>query len=121
MSRLDTISAELLQTLKKINTSMIIYGIESFDMEIIRQMKKSSSGNYIEKCKMNLLRTIDIGITPLINIILFHPSATKASVIKTINETLFFIQRGTRVGLNILVEILKAQKLAGMFVLMISW
>jgi radical SAM superfamily enzyme YgiQ (UPF0313 family) len=105
LSRLDTISVDILKLLKAMNVYLIIYGLESFDERIIKIMNKSTSKNYISKCKRNIISTMELGIIPLINIILFHPKCKIESVIKTIEESLTFINKGVRVGLNILIEV----------------
>jgi radical SAM superfamily enzyme YgiQ (UPF0313 family) len=112
LSRLDYINDEMLQSLKLMNVAMIIYGMESFDKELIRIIHKSYSEDYVVKCKNNILSTLKFGIIPLINIILFLPNSNINTIVKTIEETLVLIRQGARVGINLMVEDFEGSALA---------
>ena len=100
MARVDMVKEHMLTSMKAANFSMIIYGIESFSLNTIRDMNKSARQDYLEKARQNVIATMQAGITPFSHIISFWPSADCDSIVETITESCRLMQRGARIGIN---------------------
>jgi radical SAM superfamily enzyme YgiQ (UPF0313 family) len=105
LGRIDNMKPFLLKSLKNAGFKFIIYGVESFSSRILREMKKKfkSDNPGEETCKV-ILKTIDSGITPLMNIILFYPSSALADIIATVEKAVQMVEAGARITIYSYVE-----------------
>jgi radical SAM superfamily enzyme YgiQ (UPF0313 family) len=100
-SRVDSVNEEILKRLAEAGFTKFGYGVESFVQDILDKLGKNITLEQIHRA-LNL--TIDAGITPIINIMMFSPFETKSSLIETVNQAMSYVSRGaylnTAVGMN---------------------
>jgi radical SAM superfamily enzyme YgiQ (UPF0313 family) len=104
LSRTDNISQELLIIMKNAGFKFIIYGVESFSEKILKDMNKGMCNNNIPVISNVIRMTIDAGIIPLMNIILFYPTTDIKDIIITIEYALSMIEIGARLTVYPYVE-----------------
>lgn len=105
LGRVDNIDPIILNKMKKSNFKLIIYGVESFSNSILYHIqKKIKSKNPSEKTKRSIIQTLDAGITPLINLILFYPTARIKDIVYTIDNAVVLIGKGARATVYTYVE-----------------
>lgn len=97
LSRVDNVDRAILKRMKSVGFDLIIYGVESFSEKILSDMNKRTSGL---KCRQAIEWTLEAGIVPFINLIIFYPTATLGDIITTIETTVDFMKRGARIGVN---------------------
>jgi radical SAM superfamily enzyme YgiQ (UPF0313 family) len=106
LSRADTIDDEIITALKACNFKFIIFGIESFSEKMLLEMGKGISApepkNYMSQ---NIIKTIEKGITPLMNIILFYPTSRVYDIIETIESSIPLIEKGARLTVYSYLEV----------------
>jgi radical SAM superfamily enzyme YgiQ (UPF0313 family) len=106
LSRVDSINPELLDLMKVTGFKLIIYGVESFSNKVLSDMnKKVKSGNPSLTAEQTILKTLDAGITPLMNIILFYPTAGIDDVKMSIEKSVELVKKGARLTVYPLVEV----------------
>ena len=79
-SRVDTISPEIVDTMKRAGCQAICFGVESGSQEILDLVKKKSS---LEKVKEAMRMTQEVGITALASFIIGLPGETEETLRKT--------------------------------------
>lgn len=105
VSRVDKVDLKLLNKMAETNFKLIIYGIESFSNRILKDIRKNiRADDPARLAKLNVLNTLENGITPLMNLILFYPTASIEDIIVTIESALDLIQFGARVVVYPYVE-----------------
>ncbi|MBP7583735.1 MAG: cobalamin-dependent protein [Spirochaetes bacterium] len=82
-ARVDTVSRELLLAMKEAGCSMVCFGIESGNQEILNTVKKKIT---LEKCRQAVALCYEVGIAPMASYILGLPGETA----DTIRETMAF-------------------------------
>ena len=80
-SRVDTISPEIVETMKRAGCQAICFGVESGSQEILDLVKKKSS---LEKVKEAMRMTQEVGITALASFIIGLPGETEETLRKTV-------------------------------------
>jgi hypothetical protein len=105
LSRIDHIDEGILSVLKSANFKFIIYGVESFSNKILSHMNKNIlCNNPRELSKIVIKKTIDRGITPLMNIILFYPSSDIKDIIENIENCIDLVEYGARLTVYPYIE-----------------
>ena len=94
-SRVDMVTKEILQILKKSGCYQIFYGIESADNHILKSMKKNITVDQINKA---LDWTMDVGLETRGNIIFGDPEET----FETINHTLKWWKRQKQISIQLI-------------------
>jgi len=106
LSRLDNVNEELLKTLEKANFKFIIYGVESFSKKVLNDMHKGILANDPKEFSKEVIRkTIDAGIIPLMNIILFYTTSRIQDIIETIEASIDLVNYGARLAVYTYVEV----------------
>jgi len=105
LTRPDRIDSELLKKMYRNGFKLIIYGVDSFSNKILEDMNKKLSVNDKKALMSNsVIKTLDVGITPLMNIILFYPTVSYKDITETIETSLNLIERGARLSVYAYVE-----------------
>lgn len=89
-STLITMTSELLTDMKKANFVRIAYGVESFDDRVRKWLWKKFHDKTVDSI---LVATLDAGITPEINLILFTPFEDIASLKQTVRKSAIFVSK----------------------------
>lgn len=76
-ARVDTVSKELLESLKAAGCTTLCFGIESGNQEILDRVKKNIT---LEKCRNAVALCNDVGIEPMTSYILGLPGETPETV-----------------------------------------
>lgn len=82
LSRVNTVSWELLKLMKEAGCFTISYGVESGDEQVLRNLKKGAT---LQQAREALRMTNRAGIKSQCSFMLGNPGDTKASIMKTIN------------------------------------
>lgn len=105
LGRVDSVNSMILKKMREANFKLIIYGVESFSNPILCHIrKKINSKNPAEKSKRAIIQTLDAGITPLMNLILFYPTAGIKNIVDTIDNAVELIEKGARAAVYPYVE-----------------
>ncbi len=80
-SRVDTISPEIVDVMKRAGCQAICFGVESGNQEILDLVKKKSN---LHKVKEAMRMTQEVGITALASFIIGLPGETEATLRKTV-------------------------------------
>ena len=80
-SRVDTISPEIVNTMREAGCQAICFGVESGSQEILDLVKKKSN---LDKVKEAMRMTQDVGITALASFIIGLPGETEETLKKTV-------------------------------------
>ncbi len=106
LSRIGVLDRELLEKMHDVGFKFIIYGVESFSKNILHHMNKNMLGNDVKKVIFNTIEnTIQSGITPLMNIILFYPTSTVNDIIETIDASVELVEKGARLTVYSYLEV----------------
>jgi len=106
LSRLDNVDSELLKTMGRAGFKLVIYGAESFSERLLKEMGKkihfSSASRSAEKV---ILETVDAGVVPLLNLILFYPTTRIEDMEETIEKSITLVEKGARINVYSYVEV----------------
>jgi len=80
-ARVDTVNVELLEHMKEAGCTMLCFGIESGNQEILDKVKKKIT---LEKCKQAVDMCRQVGISPMTSYILGLPGETEETIKKTL-------------------------------------
>ncbi|MGQ9843318.1 MAG: B12-binding domain-containing radical SAM protein [Spirochaetota bacterium] len=80
-ARVDTVNEELLEHMKEAGCTMLCFGIESGNQEILDKVKKKIT---LEKCKQAVDMCREVGISPMTSYILGLPGETEETIKKTL-------------------------------------
>lgn len=112
LSRVDNVESNILLKMKKTGFKFIIYGVESFSNKLLTDMNKNiNATNPAELTKQVIKKTIDTGIDPLMNIILFYPTTDIDDIIKTIDNSVELVDYGARINVYSYVEVYPGSKI----------
>lgn len=81
-ARVDTVSRELLENLRAAGCTMLCFGIESGNQEILDTIKKKIT---LEKCQKAVDLCNKVGIGPMTSYILGLPGETQETITKTVD------------------------------------
>jgi len=105
LTRPDRIDSELLKKMFRNGFKFIIYGVDSFSNRVLEDMNKKMSVNDKKLLIRNaVIKTLEVGITPLMNIILFYPTVSYNDITETIETSLSLIEHGARLTVYTYVE-----------------
>ena len=105
LSRTDNVDAELLRVMSDVGFRLIIYGVESFSEQLLIDAdKKVRSAHPAEQARWAVVSALSAGITPLMNLILFYPSAREADVVATVDSAVELVREGARIAVYPYVE-----------------
>ncbi|MCX5678999.1 MAG: UTP--glucose-1-phosphate uridylyltransferase [Candidatus Omnitrophica bacterium] len=104
LGRVDKVDKELLEKMQEAGFIQINYGIESFSDKVLLDMNKNIKSS---KNITGLDITLNSGIVPLINLILFYPTATKEDVLSTMRTSVEFVAKGAELSYWPFVEAFK--------------
>jgi anaerobic magnesium-protoporphyrin IX monomethyl ester cyclase len=106
LSRIDHVNPNILTLMKIANFKLIIYGVESFSNKILKEMsKKVACKDPSTLANKVILQTIDSGITPLMNLILFYPTTTIEDIVETVEKATPLIKKGARAAVYTFIEV----------------
>lgn len=80
-ARVDTVSLDLLEHMKDAGCTLLCFGIESGNQEILDRVKKNIT---LEKCKEAIAMCKEVGITAMTSYIIGLPGETEETVQKTL-------------------------------------
>lgn len=105
LSRIDNADENLLRLMKNAGFKLIIYGVESFSNKVLKDMHKNICIKSPEETiKDTIKKTIEAGITPLMNLILFFPTTRTIDITKTIENTVELVEYGARLTVYPYIE-----------------
>jgi radical SAM superfamily enzyme YgiQ (UPF0313 family) len=106
LARTDSVDEKLLLTMRSAGFKFIIYGVESFSNRTLCHMNKMIAGADQRSHQIKMIKkTLECGITPLFNIILFFPTADVDDILKTIDGSLEMVKAGARLTVYSYVEV----------------
>lgn len=101
LGRVDKIDMELLSRMKKVGFIQFNYGVEHFSDRVLEHMnKKVKAKEIVEGIRM----TLKVGIMPLMNLIIFYPTATMEDVKITIDQSVELVREGAGLSYWPMVE-----------------
>ncbi|MDD4353971.1 MAG: radical SAM protein [Candidatus Nanoarchaeia archaeon] len=108
LSRIDNYDEKMISLMKSVGFKFIIYGVESFSNNVLNQMNKNIPSNY---SKIVIKKTIDQGIDPLMNLILFYPTTKIEEIIETIENSVDLVDYGARLNVYPYIEFYAGAKM----------
>jgi len=106
LSRPDRTEPEILNKMYKNGFKFLIYGVDSFSNKVLTDMNKKI---YLDDKKSLIInsinKTLEVGITPLMNIILFYPTVSREDIIETIENSIDLMKKGARLTVYTYVEV----------------
>jgi radical SAM superfamily enzyme YgiQ (UPF0313 family) len=112
LGRVDNVDGELLKLMAKADFKFIIYGVESFSEKILLDMHKNVRGDNPQKVAEKAVKeTLAVGITPLMNLILFYPTSTINDILITIESAVKLVEQGARLTAYSFVEVYPGSKI----------
>ncbi len=105
LSRVDRVDGPVLAAMKRAGFRFIIYGVESFSKKVLRDMgKRISHPQPAILAKEAIESTISAGMTPLMNLIIFYPTANVQDIIETIEHSISLVGKGARLTVYPYIE-----------------
>jgi radical SAM superfamily enzyme YgiQ (UPF0313 family) len=95
-NRIDAMSAERLEAMRRAGFRVLGFGIESFSPNVLAEFNKAQIHRHIEPM---LAAALDLGITPFLDLILSSPGATLQDVAETLRSAHLWLRRGCEVGM----------------------
>lgn len=96
-SRVDDVDPYLLKELAHAGFRLIGYGVESFSDRILNEFNKRTTA----EASWNAINwTLDVGIKPFLNIILFPPSCNEDDLLVTLDGCLESVEKGCEVAIE---------------------
>jgi radical SAM superfamily enzyme YgiQ (UPF0313 family) len=95
-NRIDAMSVERLQAMRRAGFRVLGFGIENFSQQILAEFNKAQIHRHIEPM---LTEALALGITPFLDIILSSPRARLADVAETLREAYRWLRSGCEIGM----------------------
>ena len=95
-NRIDAMSPERLQAMRRAGFRVLGFGIESFSPAVLAEFNKAQIHRHIEPM---LSAALDTGVTPFLDLILSSPASTLEDVGTTLREAYRWVQQGCEVGM----------------------
>jgi radical SAM superfamily enzyme YgiQ (UPF0313 family) len=95
-NRIDAMSPERLQAMRRAGFRVLGFGIESFSPQVLAEFNKAQIHRHIEPM---LGATLEAGITPFLDLILSSPRSTLEDVAVTLREAHRWLQKGCEIGM----------------------
>jgi len=118
LARVDDVNPQILKRMKETGFGLIIYGVESFSDRLLQDMHKKvrvKNGESPGKIARQAVEwTLEAGIVPLINLLIFYPTTRVDDLRITIDATVELMQKGAMVAVNTYVIPFAGSKIAAM-------
>jgi radical SAM superfamily enzyme YgiQ (UPF0313 family) len=95
-NRIDAMSVERLQAMRRAGFRVLGFGIESFSRQVLAEFNKAQIHRHIEPM---LTAALAAGITPFLDLILSSPHARLEDVAETLREAYRWLGRGCEIGM----------------------
>ena len=95
-NRIDAMSVERLQAMRRAGFRVLGFGIESFSQHVLAEFNKAQIHRHIEPM---LTAALAAGITPFLDLILSSPHARLQDVAETLREAYHWLRRGCEIGM----------------------
>ena len=95
-NRIDAMSTERLQAMRRAGFRVLGFGIESFSPGVLAEVNKAQIYRHIEPM---LGAALDTGVTPFLDLILSSPGSTLDDVATTLREAYRWLRRGCEIGM----------------------
>ncbi len=95
-NRIDAMTRERLQVMRRAGFRVLGFGIESFSRRILAEFNKAPIHRHIEPV---LRSALDLGITPFLDLILSSPRACLEDVAETLREAYRWLEAGCEIGI----------------------
>jgi radical SAM superfamily enzyme YgiQ (UPF0313 family) len=95
-NRIDAMSVERLQAMRRAGFRVLGFGIESFSPRVLAEFNKAQIHRHIEPM---LRAALDVGVTPFLDLILSSPASSLEDVAITLREAHRWLMRGCEIGM----------------------
>jgi len=95
-NRIDAMTNERLQLMRRAGFRVLGFGIESFSRRILGEFNKAPIHRHIEPV---LRSALDLGITPFLDLILSSPRARLEDIAETLREAFRWLSVGCEIGI----------------------
>ena len=95
-NRIDAMSVERLQAMRRAGFRVLGFGIESFSPRVLAEFNKAQIHRHIEPM---LEAALDVGVTPFLDLILSSPASSLEDVAITLREAHRWLMRGCEIGM----------------------
>src|SRR3954469_5229370 len=95
-NRIDAMSVERLQVMRRAGFRVLGFGIESFSPRVLAEFNKAQIHRHIVPM---LDAALDLGVTPFLDLILSSPGASLEAVATTLREAYRWLRRGCEIGM----------------------
>lgn len=95
-NRIDAMTTERLAAMQRAGFRVLGFGIENFSRNVLQEFNKGQIHRHIEPM---LTATLQLGITPFLDLILSSPRASLDDVAETIREAYRWLRQGCEVGM----------------------
>jgi radical SAM superfamily enzyme YgiQ (UPF0313 family) len=95
-NRIDAMTPERLAAMQRAGFRVLGFGIENFSRNVLNEFNKGQIHRHIEPM---LSATLQLGITPFLDLILSSPRATLDDVAETLREAYRWLRQGCEIGM----------------------
>ncbi|MDY6948892.1 MAG: radical SAM protein [Pseudomonadota bacterium] len=95
-NRIDAMTAERLGAMRRAGFRVLGFGIENFSPNVLSEFNKGQIYRHIEPM---LTETLELGITPFLDLILSSPRASLEDVAETLREAFRWLKQGCEIGM----------------------
>ncbi|MET0534339.1 MAG: radical SAM protein, partial [Steroidobacter sp.] len=95
-NRIDAMTPERLSAMQRAGFRVLGFGIENFSRNVLIEFNKGQIHRHIEPM---LTETLQLGITPFLDLILSSPRATLEDVAETLREAYRWLRQGCEIGM----------------------
>lgn len=95
-NRIDAMTEERLSAMRRAGFRVLGFGIENFSRNVLNEFNKGQIHRHIEPM---LSATLQLGITPFLDLILSSPRATLEDVAETLSEAYRWLRQGCEIGM----------------------
>lgn len=95
-NRIDAMTPERLSAMRRAGFRVLGFGIENFSRNVLNEFNKGQIHRHIEPM---LSATLELGITPFLDLILSSPRASLADVAETLREAYRWLRQGCEIGM----------------------
>lgn len=95
-NRIDAMTPERLAAMQRAGFRVLGFGIENFSRNVLNEFNKGQIHRHIEPM---LSATLQLGITPFLDLILSSPRASLEDIAETLREALGWLRQGCEIGM----------------------
>jgi radical SAM superfamily enzyme YgiQ (UPF0313 family) len=95
-NRIDAMTPERLDAMRRAGFRVLGFGIENFSRNVLNEFNKGQIHRHIEPM---LNATLELGITPFLDLILSSPRASLEDVAETLREAYRWLRQGCEIGM----------------------